>query len=80
MSCLTLECCLWKQGPWKPVIFSKSNNRKREFSFLGQFVKNILFFKKLTLNYRKEVIHKKGDSDLAQFDDLKLTGIFLREL
>ena len=51
-----------KKGQWKPVILAKSNNRKREFSFLGQFVKNILFFKKHMLNYRKEVTDKEGDS------------------
>ena len=39
-------------------------------------MKNILFFKKLMLNYRKEVIDKKGDSDLAQFDDLKIDRDF----
>ena len=79
MSCLTLECCLWKQGPWKPVIFSKSNNRKREFSFFEQFVKSILFFKKHMLNYRKEVIDNKGDSDFSSVWWLKDWEAFFSE-
>ena len=53
-----------KKDQSKPVILPKSNNRKWEVSFLGQFVKNILLFKKHTLNYRKGVTDKEGDSDI----------------